>query len=291
MAELDARTTNLGSSIFQFRVEYEQNKKLPIGKYVHSDVVSVGGHLWRIEFFPCGDTEVNREYISIYLSHRSKSTSVRAIFDVFVIERHVTFVCAITVINDNPILVPPSDIKTHLGHMLDHANGTDVSFIIEDETFHAHRVVLAARSPVFRAELFGSMAEATMSPITLHNIAPATFKIMLRFIYTDEFPAEDEPEDSSVDMFQNLLAAAHRFALDRLKFICAQKLWDKVAVDTVATILACAETYNFHELKNKCIDFFAGEKNFQEVVFTGGYGLLVLKFPSIAAELKKRVRA
>jgi speckle-type POZ protein len=166
-----------------------------------------------------------------------------------------------------------------------------VSFVVGDDTFPAHRAVLAARSPVFRAELFGSMAEATMPSITLHDITPATFKVMLRFIYTDEVPIEDGPKDSSIDMFQNLLAAADRYALDRLKFICAQKLWDKVSVDTVATILACAETYNCHELKSKCIDFFVLEENFKEAVFTDGYVALVVKFPLIAAELKKRVRA
>uniref|UniRef100_A0ACD5TRH4 Uncharacterized protein n=1 Tax=Avena sativa TaxID=4498 RepID=A0ACD5TRH4_AVESA len=206
-------------------------------------------------------------------------------------EGHVTFSCTIMVMDDSAIPVPPSDIGTHLGRLLDHTDGTDVSFIVDDEEFPAHRVVLAARSPVFRAELFGSMAEATMSSITLHDITPATFKAMLRFIYMDELPAEDVPEDSSIEMLQNLLAAADRYALDRLKFICARKLWDKVSVDTVATILACAETYNCRELKNKCIDFFAVEENFKEAMFTDGYAQLVLKFPSVTAELKKRVRA
>ena len=86
------------------------------------------------------------------------------------------------------------------------------------------------------------------------------------------------------------LVAADRYALDRLKFICAQKLWDNLSVDTVATILACAETYNCQELKNKCIDFFVLEENFKQAVFTHGYVMLVMKFPSIAAELKRRVR-
>uniref|UniRef100_A0ACD5W5Q0 Uncharacterized protein n=1 Tax=Avena sativa TaxID=4498 RepID=A0ACD5W5Q0_AVESA len=207
----------------------------------------------------------------------------------YLTDRHVTFVCAIMVMDDSPILLPPSDIRTHLGHMLDLAEGTDVSFIVGDETFPAHRAVLAARSPVFRAELFGSMAEATMPYITLHDITPATFKVMLRFIYTDELPAEFETEDPSTEMIQNLLAAADRYALDRLKIICAQKLWEKVSIDTVATILACAETYSCYELKNKCIDFFVLEENFKEAIFTDGYSL-VLKFPSIVAELKKRVR-
>jgi speckle-type POZ protein len=110
-----------------------------------------------------------------------------------------------------------------------------------------------------------------MSSIKLHDIAPSTFKAMLQFIYTDDLPAEDEPGDSSIEMFHNLLVAADRYALDRLKVICAQKLWEKVSVNTVATILACAETQNCQELKNKCIDFFAVEENFKEAMFTDGY--------------------
>jgi speckle-type POZ protein len=230
------------------------------------------------------------------------------------------------IMDDSAIPVPSSDIGTHLGRLLDHTDGTDVSFIVDGENFPAHRAVLAARSPVFKAMLFGSMAEAAMSSITLHDIAPATFKAMLCFIYTDELPAKDKPEDSSVpitlhdiapatfkamlgfiytdelpdkdkpehssvQMFQNLLGAADRYALDRLKFMCAQKLWEKMSVHTVATILACVETYNCHELKNKCIDFFVVKENFKEANSTDGYGLLVLKFPSITTELKRRVKA
>ncbi|CAM0957752.1 unnamed protein product [Alopecurus aequalis] len=337
ISEPDGRTTIVGSTV-HFRVDYERGKQLPIGEALLSDVFSVGGHLWRIEFYPRGyNDEHNGVYTSIFLAHISKSRSVRAKFEVFmmgvdgepstsgirricetfgigggeessdwgwptfevvsyvekyfVTDRHVTFVCTIVVIDDSPIPVPPSDIGKHLGRLLDHTDGADVSFIIDGETFPAHRAVLAARSPVFRAELFGSMAESTMSSITLHDITPATFKAMLRFIYTDELPAEDEPEDSPTETIQNLLAAADRYALDRLKFICAQKLWDKLSVDTVTTMLACAETYNCQELKKKCIDFFVVEQNFKEVMFTDSYALLVLKFPSIVSELKKRVKS
>jgi speckle-type POZ protein len=61
-------------------------------------------------------------------------------------------------------------------------------------------------------------------------------------------------------MLEHLLAAADRYGLDRLKLLCAQKLWDSVSVDTVATILACAEMYDCPELKQRCIGFFAVEK-------------------------------
>ncbi|XP_047070234.1 BTB/POZ and MATH domain-containing protein 1-like [Lolium rigidum] len=339
--EVQTRITKVGSS-FQFRIDYEQTKQLPIGESVHSDVFSVGGHNWRIECYPRGVFLKHKgEYLSIYLKHMSRTRSVKAIFEAFMMDKdgkpcteatrrshvrefsinnnddinddnvdwgwsqfvkgttlendyitegHITIMCGIVVIHDSPILVPPSDIGIHLGSLLDHTDGTDVSFTIDGETFRAHRAVLAARSPVFRAELFGSMAESTMKSISVHEITPATFEVMLRFIYTDAMPGEDELGDSSSEILQDLLAAADRYALDRLKLMCAQKLCDKVSTDTVATTLACAETYNCPELKSKCIDFLAVQENFHEAVFTEGYALLVLKFPSITAELRKRVR-
>ncbi|TKW11283.1 hypothetical protein SEVIR_6G223200v4 [Setaria viridis] len=206
-------------------------------------------------------------------------------------EGHITLICAIMVIRDIPspvlgsIPVPDSDIGKHLGALLDSTDGADVSFTIDSETFHAHRAVLAARSPVFKAELLGSMAEATMSSITLHDITPATFRVMLQFMYTDALP---ELGDSPTETLQHLLAAADRYALDRLKVLCAQKLWDNVSVDTVATILACAEMYSCLELKNKCLDFFAAEKNFKKAVLTEGFVKLVQQFPSIIVELREK---
>jgi speckle-type POZ protein len=95
---------------------------------------------------------------------------------------YITLECSIMVIRAGTIHVPASDIGEHFGTLLDNMDGVDISFTIDSETIHAHKAVLAARSPVFKAELFGSMAEATMSNITLSDIAPSTFKLMLRFI-------------------------------------------------------------------------------------------------------------
>ncbi|KAJ1269238.1 hypothetical protein BS78_07G195600 [Paspalum vaginatum] len=194
----------------------------------------------------------------------------------YVIDGQITVFCAIMVLRSSSIPVPPSDIGQHLNKLLDSTDGADVSFAIDGETFHAHRAVLAARSPVFRAELLGSMAEATMSSITLHDIAPATFRAMLRFIYTDELG------DLPTEMFKHLLVVADRYALDRLKVIC-------VSVDTVGDILACAEIYNCPELKNKCIEFVVADKNFKKAVLTESFMQLGQKFPSIIAEVRKRV--
>ncbi|CAL5005182.1 unnamed protein product [Urochloa decumbens] len=199
----------------------------------------------------------------------------------------VRLLCGVIVVSESFMPMPPPDIGNHFGRLLDSGVGTDVSLIVGGEQFPAHRAVLAARSPVFQAELFGSMEDATMPSITVQEIEPAAFKVMLQFVYTDSLP--EELGDSPTDMLQHLLAAADRFALDRLKLICSLKLIEYFSVDTVSSFLVCAETYNCPELKNKCLDFFAVEKNFKEAVFTDGFLILLQKFPSLAAELRKRV--
>ncbi|WVZ50351.1 LOW QUALITY PROTEIN: hypothetical protein U9M48_001610 [Paspalum notatum var. saurae] len=58
------------------------------------------------------------------------------------------------------VVVPPSDMHQHFGRLLSSTEGTtDLTFEVAGEMFPAHRCVLAARSSVFMAELFGSMKE------------------------------------------------------------------------------------------------------------------------------------
>nr|CAB3483557.1 unnamed protein product [Digitaria exilis] len=201
----------------------------------------------------------------------------------------VTIMCVVIVVvrdgHGDPLAVPPSDIGAHLGRLLDYCaaedDTSDVSFVVGGETFAAHRAVLAARSPVLKAQLFGPMADAKMPSITLHEIAPVTFKAMLRFVYTDSLPCADG------GLVEDLLAVADRYALDRLKLWCARKIWDNVSVDTVAATLDCAETYNCPELKMKCVAFLV--VNFKKAVLTDGFVRLAQKFPSILAELREKV--
>ncbi|WVZ92075.1 hypothetical protein U9M48_038169 [Paspalum notatum var. saurae] len=130
----------------------------------------------------------------------------------YLVDGWVTITCGVIVVCD-PFDLLPSDIGSHLGLLLDGTDASDVSFLVDGEKFPVHRAVLAARSPVFKAQLLGSMADAKMSSITMQDIAPATFRAMLRFIYTDACPMDAELISDSLtlsEMFQNLLAAADR---------------------------------------------------------------------------------
>ena len=126
----------------------------------------------------------------------------------YVTNGRVTILCGVIVIDSTLPVPPPPELASHLGHLLDSALGTDVSFIVGGEVFRAHRAVLAARSPVFNAEFFGAMADATMPSITLHDIEPAAFKVMLQFMNTDALPTNVELGDPLAEMMIHLLVAA-----------------------------------------------------------------------------------
>ncbi|KAH7666941.1 TRAF-like protein [Dioscorea alata] len=74
------------------------------------------------------------------------------------------------------ISVPPSNIAEHFGKLLETGDGADVSFEVDGETFNAHKLVLAARSPVFRAQLFGPMKDRNMQCIKVEDMEAPVFK-------------------------------------------------------------------------------------------------------------------
>nr|TKW20142.1 hypothetical protein SEVIR_4G066200v2 [Setaria viridis] len=84
--------------------------------------------------------------------------------------------------------VPPSDLSDNLGKLLVGKKGADVTLKVGGEAFPAHRIVLAMRSPVFEAELYGPMEEKTSQHITVQDMQPDVFRALLHFIYTDSMP-------------------------------------------------------------------------------------------------------
>nr|CAB3490359.1 unnamed protein product [Digitaria exilis] len=68
------------------------------------------------------------------------------------------------------VTVPPSNMPSHFSRLLQDGHGVDVTFEVAGETFAAHRYVLAERSSVFMAELFGPMKEKAMDYIRIDDM-------------------------------------------------------------------------------------------------------------------------
>jgi speckle-type POZ protein len=84
------------------------------------------------------------------------------------------------------VTVPPYDLHLHLERLLAAKTGADVTFEVGGETFRAHRCILAARSTVFEAELFGQMKESVdTTVIRVDDMEADVFRALLGFMYTD----------------------------------------------------------------------------------------------------------
>ncbi|CAM0877797.1 unnamed protein product [Alopecurus aequalis] len=163
--------------------------------------------------------------------------------------------------------VPSSNMHHHFSQLLGTEVGTDVTFMVGGETFVAHRCVLAARSTVFMAELFGPMKEGSKDiVIQIQEMEPSVFKALLRFIYTDSLPkmevsssmkVEGEVERSRAEAIwlQDLLVAADRYDLQRLKSMCEEQLAKHIDLSSVTTVLALAAQRHCSGLQEACLGF------------------------------------
>jgi speckle-type POZ protein len=94
------------------------------------------------------------------------------------------------------VTVPPPDMQHHIYNLLQPQEGTDVTFQVGGEKFAAHRCVLAARSAVFKAELFGPMKEGTIDTVVhIHDMEAKVFRLLLGYIYCDWVPGFEEEEE------------------------------------------------------------------------------------------------
>ncbi|OIW06758.1 hypothetical protein TanjilG_11483 [Lupinus angustifolius] len=219
------------------------------------------------------------------------------------------------------IAVPTSNMGQHFGQLLESGKGCDVSFEVNGEIFTAHKLVLAARSPVFRAQLFGPMKDQNTQCIKVEDMEAPVFKLnklslaiwlwnsqlvccaqpyssilqaLLHVIYWDSLPDMQEltglnSKWATTLMAQHLLAAADRYGLERLRLMCEASLCEDVAINTVATTLALAEQHHCFHLKAACLKFIARPENLRAVMQTDGFEYLKESCPAVLTELLEYV--
>lgn len=76
------------------------------------------------------------------------------------------------------IAVPESNIGAHFGSLLENLEGSDVTFNVDGEKFQAHKLILAARSPIFRSEFLTMLGESK-EEIIVKDLEPKVFKVQL----------------------------------------------------------------------------------------------------------------
>ncbi|KAF7032859.1 hypothetical protein CFC21_043992 [Triticum aestivum] len=141
--------------------------------------------------------------------------------------------CIITVMKKARVSetkAPLSGIAAQLSKLLE-ANDipADITFSVGGVVFGAHKLVLAIRSPVFKAEFYGPMKQTETPLITIKDMQPDVFKALLHFIYTESLQITDDLEGNDrIEMVQHLLVAADRYDMEWLKLVCEKILCDNL---------------------------------------------------------------
>ena len=126
----------------------------------------------------------------------------------------------------------------------------------------AHRVVLAAASPVLRRMLAGQFVEASKSTITV-DIELWAMEKTLQFVYTGSTQVE------TVQHLVRLGQVADHLDIDKMREFALNMASDLLAVDSCAALLQVTSTSGLGTLEMKARDFFC--RRFCEVANTEGF--------------------
>ncbi|XP_038122480.1 speckle-type POZ protein-like [Culex quinquefasciatus] len=145
-----------------------------------------------------------------------------------------------------PILI--SEVLENYASLLSNEQLSDVTIHVDQKKFYAQRAILSVRSPVFAAMFQSGMQESALNRIVIEDIEPDVFEEVLRFIYVGKVMGLER-------MAHELLAAADKYALDRLRKMCERHLIDHITQETVLKTLALADLYHAEELKKQAVRF------------------------------------
>ncbi|KAK4491279.1 hypothetical protein RD792_002015, partial [Penstemon davidsonii] len=324
-------------------------KGMGVGNSISSDTFLVGGHLWKIQFYPDGKTVRDDNYVSFFITLVSKKCeeNVRVWFEYLLLDESgnkwyrtrncfkmmekdtqcmvgqytlhdahrtigyedfykrtklessqfvkddcLTIQCTVGVLKtsmDVPKMVAQmSDLRQSYEQLLESGEGSDVSFEVEGETFYAHKLILSTRSPVFKAQFFGTLKEKNNRLIKIDEMQAPVFKALLHFIYCDVIPDLDS-KCINTTMTQHLLAAADRYGIEKLRSLCEARLCENIVIDTVASSLALAEQHGCIQLRSMCLEFIGLPENLEVVMQTNEFKNLNESSPAVIYDLLKSV--
>ncbi|MBZ3874357.1 ATP-binding cassette sub-family G member 2 [Sciurus carolinensis] len=197
--------------------------------------------------------------------------------------------CEVSVVQDsvnisgqntmNMVKVPECRLADELGGLWENSRFTDCCLYcclcVAGQEFQAHKAILAARSPVFSAMFEHEMEESKKNRVEINDVEPEVFKEMMCFIYTGKAPNLDKMTD-------DLLAAADKYALERLKVMCEDALCSNLSVENAAEILILADLHNADQLKTQAVDFI--NYHASDVLETSGWKSMVVSHPHLVAE-------
>ena len=173
----------------------------------------------------------------------------------------------------------PLNLNMQMTKMLTNQTLTDVTLQVEGKEFKAHKVVLAASSPVFAAMFKEGTKEHQDNYVNIEDIDSDVFDVFLRFLYSGQVENLDE-------MYFDLLAAADKYDVQPLREICIQHMTKNISVDNVVDMLALADRYDVEPIKIYAQNFITN--NMASVMKTDSWASLLGLYSKVAKQINDR---
>ena len=132
----------------------------------------------------------------------------------------------------------------------------DVTLKVNERRIHAHRVVLAAVSPYFRAMFTNKMLESGKNVVTIREVEEDIFFSLIKFIYSHRILI-------CVDNVQNLLQCASILQLDSVVNACCDFIYNHLNISNCLSVRDFVESHGCSKLVCK-VDAFV-KKHFLEI--------------------------
>lgn len=200
---------------------------------------------------------------------------------------------------------PKCTLHDDFGNFLAAKNFCDVQFVvgIDEVKIPAHQAFLVARSQFLRTKILGArdarnqhfekifgttevpFSERPMLEVSLPNVQPEAFEMVLHYIYTDRIEFKETTTKTVLLMMVYQLAV--EFLIPRLEQLCVQYLEYKIAKDNVLDALFNADRMNLQLIKDHCLSYIVKEDHYYEIVMSGEFA--VLEKPLIVEIVRKRL--
>ncbi|XP_072936735.1 BTB/POZ domain-containing protein 6-A-like [Epargyreus clarus] len=131
---------------------------------------------------------------------------------------------------------------------------SDCSFSVSGKKFKAHKLILGISSPVFEAMFYGPLSSS--DDISITDIEPEIFQLLLNYIYTDKV------EITSIDEAYELLYVSRKYLLENLTEICISYIQSNMTVDNIVTILNYPDYMQDNKLLTSSLKLFCIHANY-----------------------------
>ena len=196
-----------------------------------------------------------------------------------------------TVLNDfykfrlKAVSIPSSNYTNDMLKLINNAELSDVTFLVEGKEVYANRAILAGRSEYFHTLLFsGNMKESIQThveavsgvplherlPIEIQDVSFDVFIKLLEYIYTDSL------KNISLETGIQLLVTSEKFLLDRLKAMCEDAIRTHVTVDNISGILLTSHQHNATALKEIALEFILANLNSPSIMRSLSVSVLIM---------------